>query len=357
MPYEYEYKPPFQRGTDPLTPMQRLNYHYTNRMGSYAPRPSPTPDIGPGAVRRGAGDIWTRVRTELSNIKQGFTTMGRGFAEAGRDVGRTTGITQFGQGAIEAGRDVGQALQRLNLGPQGPTRFTLNDPNARPDRPGPGTAAASPAPNAPTVETVERGAPRSTYDRGEGAPTGATRTQAAAATGTAPPPVGTNVPARNRYLQMYYAGADAQDKFLSGLPTGRAPIEAIRGTKRSYWSPTTEKEYGTKLEAAFGVEHKEVAAKAGAKSKQQFELTKERIKAQKPAEIHRVTDPETLKEELKIFDPNTKKFIDNDVERDKAIAEALRAGTVSEDEFKDYYNKASAAQKKRLRELIAGFQK
>jgi hypothetical protein len=197
----------------------------------------------------------------------------------------------------------------------------------------------------PLVPTAEAGAPASTYDRGEGAPTGATRGQAATPTG-------------NRYWDIYAAGADAREKFVEGLPADRRPIETIRGTERTYWSPRTKQgKYGTALEAAFGVRHKQEAATAAANAKQRTELLKERIKARKPFEVHRVIDPDTGKETLRVFDQNTGKFIDTQAHEDWAIVDSLRAAEISEEEFVEHYKSADPERKKRLLKLYKESQK
>jgi hypothetical protein len=284
MPDDNKYIPPHLRGSrnpSNMTPFDRMNYHYTTGTGMFRSRPAATPDLEPGAVRRGGGDIWSRVRDELRNIKQGTATMGRGFADAASEVGRTTGVTQFGQGAIEAGKEVGQTLQRLNLGPQGDKPWlTINAPFAKKE------AAA-----APGVSTVEKGAPASTYDRGEGAPAGTTRLQQQIQAGT--PPAGINQRSTgNRYLDMYYAGTAAQEKFMKGLPEGQAPIQVIHGNRVSWWSPTTEKEYGTKLEAAHGVEHAPEMARLMLKEKGEAMPKEGRYK------FYKLEDPKTFKETL-----------------------------------------------------------
>jgi hypothetical protein len=238
------------------------------------------PDLMPGAVRRGSGDIWSRIREELRNIKQGFGTMGRGFAAAGSEVG--------------------QELQRLNLGPQGDKPWlTINDPFTR-EKSGVALAAS----HAPVVPTTEKGAPASTYDRGEGAPAGTTRLQQMVGAG-APASSMRQIPGRNKYLDMYYAGAAAQQKFLRGLPDEQAPVEVIRGTERTFFSPTTKKEYGTPIEAAHGVEHapemvRQIEREAAEAKQQRF-----------PFKAFKVTDPTTFEEKIKVVDPNTGKVLDD----------------------------------------------
>jgi hypothetical protein len=308
MPYEHEYQPPFRkRGGDPLTPMQRLNHHYTTRTGSYQLPANPVPDTGPGAVRRGAGDIWTRVKQELQSIKQGIASPQRPtypHEEAAGVPARTTPAAEAfkaGQRAVpKIVNKVGEIIKQDR--PSYPHEI-------RNQKMGIGPPAAR---RTAVVPAAEAGAPASTYDRGEGAPTGTTRLQSAAATGTAPPAKRST---GNRYLDMYYADPTVQKRYLQGLPVGQAPIETIRGTKRQHWSPTTEKEYGTALEAAFGVEHKEEMAKATARSEQQFELAKERIKARKPIQFKEAgIDPETQEVKFKALDPNTGKEVANDAD-------------------------------------------
>lgn len=310
MPYENEYQPPFRRGRDPLTPIQRLNQNYINRTGSYQLPPSnPVPDTQPGAVRRGGRDIWTRVKQELHNIRQGIVNAPRPTYPHEEAAGVAPYQTPFV-------KKVGEILKS----PRPPYPHEIRDaqiaaesgkPTRQPARSSivPAAEAAAytmplkPA-HRPGVPTVETGAPASTYDRGEGAPTGTTRAASAISTG-------------NRYLDMYYAGAKAQNKYLGKLPPGQAPIETIRGTKRAYWSPTTGREHATALEAAYGVDHKEEAAKAAARSKQQHELAKERIKARKPIEFKEAgIDPETQAVIYDAYDPNTGKKVTDDADVD-----------------------------------------
>lgn len=322
------------------TPIEELDYHYKNKMGVFQNRPSPTPDLEPGAVRRGAGDIWSRVRDELRNIKQGAGIMGRGFGEAASEVGRTTGVTQFGQGAIKAGKEVGQTLQRLNLGPQGDTWLTINDPFARKK------AEAAPSPAVPTTET---GAPASTYDRGEGAPTGTTRLQQQIQAGIPPAGMGQRTTG-NRYLDMYYAGAAAQQKYLGGLPEGQAPIEVLRGTQRTFFSPTTKKEYGTELEAAFGQAHKPEMARLIAK---ETAAAKHRPY---PYQFEKLTDPKTFEEKIVALDPNTgAQLTGNQIDPDVQAAMEVSSGfeRLSEDEQDEKMkNMKNARQRQLLIQII-----
>ena len=143
----------------------------------------------------------------------------------------------------------------------------------------------------PVVPTTEKGAPASTYDRGEGAPAGTTRRQQQIQAGA--PPAGINQRSTgNRYLDMYYAGTAAQEKFMKGLPEGQAPIQVIRGNRVSWWSPTTEKEYKTKLEAAHGVEHAPEMVRLLQKEKGEADSKEGRFK------FYKMVDPNTFQETL-----------------------------------------------------------
>lgn len=277
MPDDKKYIPPYlQRSRNPQyrTPIEELDYHYKNKMGVFQTRPSPTPaldtkvqiparGLSPGFIQRQGvanpnlmprgGDIWTRIRDELRNLK------------GGQDA---------------------WTLQRINRGPQDVA---------------PGSALSGPfvrkPPVAPVVPTTEKGPPASTYDRGEGAPTGTTRRQEQITAGI--PPGGIQQQSTgNRYLDMYYAGTAAQNKYLAGLPEGRAPIEVLRGTKQSFWSPATEKEYKTKLEAAFGVAHEPEMARLTAK---EIAAAKQRPY---PYEFVKTTNPDWT-ETVNVGDPNT----------------------------------------------------
>lgn len=132
----------------------------------------------------------------------------------------------------------------------------------------------------------------------------------------------------SRYLEMYYAGKPAQDKFISQLPVEQQPVQTIRGrtptfgfvptgaetsTTRTtqtgvpgnlvttqevnrrpeyrrkeiapgglsvaYADTRTGKEYPTELEAAYGVNRQEEQARAAAAAKNATDLEKARITA------------------------------------------------------------------------------
>jgi hypothetical protein len=156
----------------------------------------------------------------------------------------------------------------------------------------------------------------------------------------------------NRYLDIYNAGPAAQNKAVQDANL----IHMIRGTTQTWGNPNITAggevlEFNSPLEAAAGVKHDDVVKKYALDSARDVELAKNR----KPYEMVESMDAEGNTKQ-QAFNPNTGQVIDNEEKQDAAVAQSFQAGTMSDEEFQEYYRGANAKTKKMLRELIAGFE-
>ena len=291
------------------------------------------------------------VQQEVQRTAEGMKTFGRGVVS---DVNRMTGparglINDLATGArimggqvVDAGREVGGILQRWNRGPHGPTSVNILDPSRKP-----GAQAA------PTTGPMQRGpsritdpelASRTPSDQGE--PVGTPVAGHTATGATKPPQVaqgGGGGP--SRYLQMYAAGPDAQNKFIKDANL----IHMIRGTNQSWARPeSTQQEFGTALEAAAGVSHKDAMLEKVLKN----DLEKERLKSMTGRfQMEKVTNQMTGQEEVVVLDTSTGQIAD-----DPGALAAQDAIThmqgLSPQEQQEYYKKLPDRQRKIIDELL-----
>jgi hypothetical protein len=328
------------------TPMDKLNENYINRTGSFTPHPAAAapsaPDLAPGAVRRGQGGIWEKIREGIgqmltpmheqpgspaSQIAPGPLRAGTPGFE-GTWKGPTIGDA-LGHPAGQAVGSMGAAGRLLSPGPtdtqnkfwqamnRGPTVGDFMGTPTPLNQPAPAQAAAASSAqqtmNPRDLHAQRYGPPSKTPAPSQnpaGAPTGNT-----ALSGQPPPAQAAQTPAQNRYMEMYNAGTAAQEKFFNSIPAANQPIETIRGVpgsasgkadpnakmQRGFWSPVHQNpnnpatgEYGTKLEAAMGKSHgEEMGLKIEAdKNKTELEKTRMITEAKgeaKPAETKLAT--------------------------------------------------------------------
>ena len=246
------------------TPFEESNYKYVNKLGVYDPNRQQMS----AAARKATSPLRSLAEKMAQGVQAARDTAVGRFNDAPPAPSRYAGAQ--GQGGLlndivkggrimggqimDAGREVGGILQKINRGPHGNPdgAISILDPNRRSGAqasttPGVPISAQGPSRIADPAMAPGRVPNRPPSDQGEPA---APQPGAATAPATKPPQMAQGGP--SKYLEMYKAGPDAQNKYIKDANL----IHMIRGTNQTWARPeTTGNEFGTQLEAAAGVTH------------------------------------------------------------------------------------------------------